>query len=136
MRVLQTTKFTHVATGSRGDVVMSFDPESPLVVNFDFDVEGVAAKWMFSRDLVAEGCYSPNGVGDGDCRFWADNDGTTDMLTVLISSPEGEAVLDVPRQSVLFFLETCDAQVRRGSKAEDMALAEQVELLLGALFCG
>lgn len=78
-------------------VSASWDENDPLVIRLTFLAEGYPdpVDWVFSRELLLEALASPEGVGDGDVVLTMKPDG---MMNVMVDSPEGVAVIQMPSQ--------------------------------------
>jgi Streptomyces sporulation and cell division protein, SsgA len=106
-------------TTSRLDGELEYDTTDPFAVTAVFRAGVSPIRWVFARDLLAEGMFAP--VGEGDVRVWPclDADGRA-VLILELTSPHGEALLQAASADVSEFLLRTFEIVPRGG--EDMAL--------------
>lgn len=111
---------------SRLDGEFGYDPRDPFAVVAVIDAGTTPIRWVFGRDLLVEGLFSP--AGDGDVHVWpsVDHHGQAVVL-IELSSPSGSALLQAPSREVNEFLHHTYSVVPRG--AEDLNLDIDYTLL-------
>jgi hypothetical protein len=111
---------------SRLDGELGYDPRDPFAVVAVISASPTPIRWVFGRDLLIEGLFSP--AGDGDVHVWpsVDHHGEAVVL-VELSTPSGSALLQAPSRDVSEFLHHTFAVVPRG--AEDLNLDLDYTLL-------
>jgi hypothetical protein len=120
------------ATGeaSRLDGELEYTSSDPFAVVAVFRTSHSPIRWVFARDLLAEGLFGP--VGDGDVHVWPCLD-TRGHAVVLIelNSPDGEALLQASSREVSEFLQHTFELVPRGAEEMQLDLDETLLQLLG-----
>jgi hypothetical protein len=82
---------------------LRYDTGDPYAVAALFGAGETLVKWVFSRDLLAEGLYEP--AGDGDVHVWPCLDARGRAVVIVeLSSPDGEALLQARSSEVSDFL--------------------------------
>lgn len=76
---------------------------SPYSVQVMFSSNGTIVRWEFDRDLLVNGIDVPVGMGDVRVRPWGDS--SADAVALVLSAPDGNALLKVPRIALVDFLE-------------------------------
>src|SRR5262245_27236123 len=77
---------------------LRYDPADPYAVQVIFHAEsagGEAVSWSFARELLVTGLDEPAGIGDVRVWPWATPRG--DFVALALSSPDGNALFEVPR---------------------------------------
>lgn len=85
---------------------LRYDAADPYAVDAVFhtgDPDGV--RWVFARDLLAEGLTGPSGEGDVTVAPLVDDRGRR-LILLELRSPDGHAVLQAPADKVASFLAT------------------------------
>jgi hypothetical protein len=104
---------------SRLDGELEYSSADPFAVVAVFRSGPIPIRWVFARDLLAEGLFSP--AGDGDVHVWPSLGCEGQAVVVIeLTSPHGEALLQASSRDVSDFLHTTFGPVPRG--AEDMEL--------------
>jgi len=120
------------ATGeaSRLDGELEFTSSDPFAVVAVFRTTRSPIRWVFARDLLAEGLFAP--VGEGDVHVWPCLD-THGQAVVLIelNSPDGEALLQASSRDVSEFLQHTFELVPRGTEEIQLDLDGTLLHLLG-----
>lgn len=109
------------ATGeaSRLDGELEYNSADPFAVAAVFRAGPTPIRWVFARDLLAEGIFSP--VGEGDVHVWPCLDISGSAVVIIeLTSPYGEALLQASSSDVNDFLQHTFELVPRGT--EDMQL--------------
>ncbi|MGW1162627.1 SsgA family sporulation/cell division regulator [Streptomyces sp. NPDC002519] len=95
----------------------SYDPDDPLAVSLDFGIdEAEPVRWVFSRDLLADGMAAR--TGEGDVVLWPARigpDGTTPCFCLHLGSTR-TALFEIPFEPVARWLAGTYALVPRGSE--------------------
>jgi Streptomyces sporulation and cell division protein, SsgA len=93
-----------------------YDPAEPYAVELRLRACGEEVRWTFARDLLAAGLDEP--AGHGDVRLWPTPE--PDVVALALSSPDGNALFEVPRDALLRFLRRSCVVVPRGREADHL----------------
>lgn len=97
---------------------LHYHPARPYEVRLT--TSGDDTPWTFSRDLLADGCAYPAGLGDVQVwpvyRSWP----AGDDVRVRLSSPYGTGVLTLPGDAVRRFVADTLLAVERGAERMDV----------------
>ena len=86
--------------------------------------------WSFARELLVTGLDEPAGIGDVRVWPWATPRG--DFVALALSSPDGNALFEVPRSVLVRFLRRTYVVVARGRETDHLDVdAALVRLLAG-----
>lgn len=107
-------------------VALVYDERDPFAVTLEIECE-VTIVWTFARDLLLLGSHTAKEYGDGDVRICTH---PTGVVSVLLSSPDGELRLSLPGEPVRHFLRRSLTAIPRGTEYVD--LDALVERLVGA----
>jgi hypothetical protein len=103
--------------------------EDPYAVHIAFHVGSQApVHWTFARELLVEGVFRPS--GHGDVRVWPTKIEGRGMLSLALSSPDGDALLQAPTAAVSAWLERTLRAVPPGSERDHLGLDEELSTLL------
>ena len=120
------------ATGdaTRLDGELEFTSGDPFAVVAVFRTTHSPIRWVFARDLLAEGLFAP--VGDGDVHVWPclDTQGHA-VILIELSSPDGEALLQASSREVSEFLQHTFELVPRGAEELQLDVDDTLLQLLG-----
>ncbi len=107
-----------------------YDKSDPYAVAACFRTgDDIPVRWVFARDLLAEGLYEP--TGDGDVHVWPCLDARGRAVVIIeLSSPDGEALLQASSAEVCEFLLGAEAVVPMGTEAEHLDFDAAVAHLL------
>ncbi|MGV9351095.1 SsgA family sporulation/cell division regulator [Streptomyces spiralis] len=110
---------------------LSYSPYDPYAVEVTFRFgQACPVTWVFSRELLAEGLHGP--CGQGDVRIWPVlGDARCEALCLVLSAPDGSAVLEVPTAVVERWLKRTYRVVPAGREAELLDLDVELCGLLG-----
>ena len=110
----------------RVPVVMRYDRSDPFAVAAEFQATPTdRVAWVFARELLAHGMRVP--IGEGDVRVWPTADGA---VRISLTSPDGEALVEVAAADVAEFLRQSYALCPLGAEAANL----DVDGALRALF--
>ena len=114
---LELIDTTGEASRLEGD--LEYAANDPYAVVAVFRAGAAPIRWVFARELLAEGLFGP--VGDGDVHVWPCLDSRGQAVVLIeLNSPYGEALLQAPSREVSEFLQRTFELVPRG--AEDVQL--------------
>jgi len=109
---------------------LRYDNRDPYAVAAVFKTGESVVRWVFARDLLAQGQYDP--TGDGDVHVWPCLDARGRAVTIIeLSSPDGEALMQARSDQVSEFLRRTDELVPPGSETEHIDIEEAIAKLLG-----
>lgn len=110
-----------------------YDPADPYAVSATFHTEPGAEPitWTFARELLATGLEQPAGLGD--VQVWPSPWATPygDLVILALCSPDGQAMLEVPRTKLLRFLRRTYVLVPRGQEGNHQNIEMALAHLLG-----
>lgn len=108
---------------------LRYDNRDPYAVAACFDTGRTSVCWVFGRDLLARGLFSP--TGDGDVHVWPCLDSLGRAVTIIeLTSPEGEALMQAQSQELSDFLRLTEALVPSGSEAMHVNMDQVLAQLL------
>ncbi|MFD7442498.1 SsgA family sporulation/cell division regulator [Streptomyces sp. NPDC059909] len=95
---------------------LRYEPTDPYVVRAAFFTDtDEPTEWVLGRDLLADGLRGS--AGCGDIRVWPAVGRGDQAMYIVLGSPAGTALLEVPVQDVKAFLESTEALVPRGTES-------------------
>lgn len=121
------------ATGeaSRLDGELEYSSIDPFAVVAVFRAGDNPIRWVFARDLLAEGLFAP--VGDGDVHVWPCLSSRAEAVVLIeLRSPQGEALVQATSREVSDFLHHTFELVPRGTEDMRLDLDGAVLQLLGS----
>lgn len=108
---------------------LSYDKQDPYAVAASFRTGATDVRWVFARDLLAEGLYEP--TGDGDVHVWPCLSSRGTAVTMIeLSSPDGEALMQARSDEVCNFLADTEAVVPSGTESEVMDVDDALARIL------
>jgi hypothetical protein len=110
---------------------LRYDPADPYAVHVLFHAEsagGEPVSWSFARELLVTGLDEPAGIGD--VRVWPWNSPRGDFVALALSSPDGNALFEVPRSVLVRFLRRTYVVVPRGKETDHLDVDNAVTKLL------
>ena len=121
---------------SEGDVLpltaeLHYSADDPIAVKACFDDGSPEpVRWVFARELLAEGMKELN--GDGDVVIWPtiDTDGQA-AVQLRLSSPHGDALLEASASEVEEFLAATWRLVPPGTEHRHIDVDDVITALLG-----
>ncbi|MFD3563608.1 SsgA family sporulation/cell division regulator [Streptomyces sp. NPDC058686] len=95
---------------------LRYEPTDPYVVRAAFFTDtDEPVEWVLGRDLLADGLRGS--AGCGDVRVWSAVGRGDQAMYIVLGSPAGTALLEVPVDDVKSFLENTEAVVPRGTES-------------------
>lgn len=111
---------------------LTYRTEDPYAVHITFHVGSDApVYWTFSRDLLVEGVFRP--CGHGDVRIWPTKIDRRNIICVALTSPDGNALLEVPSAAVAAWVERTLRVVPPGTETGRLGIDEGLAELLAPL---
>lgn len=108
---------------------LRYDRHDPYAVSAIFSTGTTQVRWVFSRDLIAEGIYEPS--GDGDVHVWPCLDVQGGAVVVIeLCSPDGEALMQARSKELTAFIASADKVVPRGSESLLLEVDNAIEAML------
>jgi hypothetical protein len=114
-----------------GDVSVDlrYDTGDPYAVRAVFRVApDQQIAWVFARELLAQGLTEAS--GDGDVRIWPTRQDGSDLVCIVLRSPDGEALLAAQSAELVEFLDASFALCPRGRESHHL----EIDRALVALF--
>lgn len=106
-------------------VDLEYDPLDPYAVTTEYHTGTGTVRWMFGRDLLADGLLTP--VGDGDVRVGPASHPA--LVLFELNAPDGSAVLEAPAHQLAEFLNRTYEVVRPGQESERFDFDEELAKL-------
>ncbi|MFH8735897.1 SsgA family sporulation/cell division regulator [Streptomyces sp. NPDC017964] len=95
---------------------LRYETTDPYVVRATFFTDtDEPVEWVLGRDLLADGLRGS--AGCGDVRVWSAVGRGDQAMYIVLGSPAGTALLEVPVEDVKSFLENTEAVVPRGAES-------------------
>ena len=111
-------------------VALRYCANDPYAVTVAFCGDNLSVEWVFARDLLLEGLSGP--AGEGDVHISPATRGGTNAVSIWLSSPDGQAVLEADRTDLAAFLDRTTSLVPAGHENAFIDLdAEIATLLIG-----
>jgi hypothetical protein len=104
---------------------LEYDTLDPYAVAVVLHAGPSAVRWLFGRDLLADGLLAR--CGDGDVRIGPAGDPA--LVVVELSSPDGAAVLEAPAQEIAAFLDRTYDVIPAGSESDWFDFDEELAKL-------
>ncbi len=99
------------------DVCLGYDPEDPMAVTVEVSGDGRHSRWVFARDLLADGLRSMVPLGEGRVQVQA----TSVLAEITVQGEAGKAeVLRLPWWNTREFVRLTLEKVPRGDEACDV----------------
>jgi len=112
--------------------LLTYRTEDPYAVHIDFHIGSDATvHWTFARDLLVEGVF--RACGHGDVRIWPTKLQHRNVVFVALSSPDGNALLEMPSAAVAAWVERTLRIVPPGTESERLGIDEALAELLAPL---
>ncbi|WNI24534.1 SsgA family sporulation/cell division regulator [Streptomyces sp. ITFR-16] len=111
---------------------LTYRTEDPYAVHITFHIGSESpVYWTFARDLLVEGVFRP--CGHGDVRIWPTKIDRRSVICVALTSPDGNALLEVPSAAVAAWVERTLRVVPPGTETERLGIDEGLAELLAPL---
>ncbi|MEW1891020.1 SsgA family sporulation/cell division regulator [Streptomyces sp. NPDC048567] len=111
---------------------LTYRTEDPYAVHITFHITSDApVYWTFARDLLVEGVFRP--CGQGDVRIWPTKVDGNHVICVALTSPDGNALLEVPSAAVAVWVERTLRVVPPGTETARLGIDEGLAELLAPL---
>ncbi|MFE0451515.1 SsgA family sporulation/cell division regulator [Streptomyces sp. NPDC058914] len=89
--------------------------EDPYAVEAQFRTGGEEkVRWVFARETLIAGLRTT--AGAGDVKIWPSRTGGEDVVVIALESPEGNALLEAPREALQTFLRRTSSVVPPGQE--------------------
>ncbi|MEU1348051.1 SsgA family sporulation/cell division regulator [Streptomyces sp. NPDC005775] len=111
---------------------LTYRTEDPYAVHITFHIgSDTPVHWTFARDLLVEGVFRP--CGHGDVRIWPTKVEGRSVICVALTSPDGNALLEVPSTAIATWVERTLRIVAPGTESERLGIDEALAELLAPL---
>lgn len=111
---------------------LTYRTEDPYAVHIAFHTGSESpVYWTFARDLLVEGVFRP--CGHGDVRIWPTKADKRNVICVALTSPDGNALLEVPSAAVATWVERTLVVVPPGTETARLGIDEGLAELLAPL---
>lgn len=120
-----------VLSGDRGllvPAILHYDAAEPYAVTATFRTADGDITWLFARDLLADGLEHL--AGDGDVAVWPAHTQGVDRVSIALTSPDGQALLEADRPALLGFLHATYQVVPSGQESEHLDVDAAIAALL------
>jgi hypothetical protein len=104
---------------------LEYDTRDPYAVAVVLHAGASAVRWLFGRDLLADGLLAH--CGDGDVRIGPAADPA--LIVVELASPDGAAVLEAPAKEIAAFLDRTYETVPADSESDWFDFDTELEKL-------
>ncbi|MCX4676910.1 SsgA family sporulation/cell division regulator [Streptomyces sp. NBC_01433] len=106
--------------------------DDPYAVHIAFHIGSDSpVNWTFARELLVEGVFRP--CGHGDVRIWPTKIDDRNVIFVALTSPDGNALLEVPSAAVAAWVERTLRVVPPGTESERLGIDDALAELLAPL---
>lgn len=110
---------------------LSYDSRDPYAIAAVFNTKDSRVRWVFARDLLANGLYEPS--GDGDVHVWPCLDARGHAVVIMeLCSPDGEALMQARSDEVMDFLRRTEAVVATGQEGAHIDIDDVISHLFAA----
>ncbi|MFF1838883.1 SsgA family sporulation/cell division regulator [Streptomyces sp. NPDC058231] len=111
---------------------LTYRTEDPYAVHVTFHIgSDYPVEWTFARDLLVEGVFRP--CGHGDVRIWPTKVERRSVICVALSSPHGDALLELPSVAVAAWVERTLRLVPPGTETGRLGIDDGLAALLAPL---
>ncbi|MER5443222.1 SsgA family sporulation/cell division regulator [Streptomyces sp. NPDC002790] len=108
---------------------LTYRTDDPYAVHVTFHIGSHhPVNWTFARELLVEGVFRP--CGHGDVRVWPTKVDGRSVVLVALSSPDGDALLEMPTAQVSAWLERTLRAVPPGTEADQLGIDDALAALL------
>ncbi|MFD3739406.1 sporulation protein SsgA [Streptomyces sp. CB00316] len=111
---------------------LTYRTDDPYAVHIAFHIGSESpVHWTFARELLVEGVFRP--CGHGDVRIWPTKIDNRGVICVALTSPNGNALLEVPSVAVAAWVERTLRVVPPGTEGDRLGIDEALAELLAPL---
>ncbi|MFE3517040.1 SsgA family sporulation/cell division regulator [Streptomyces sp. NPDC059166] len=111
---------------------LSYFTDDPYAVHIAFHIgSDTPVHWTFARELLVEGVFRP--CGHGDVRIWPAKVDDRGLICVALTSPDGNALLELPSVAVSAWVERTLRIVPPGTESTLLGLEDALTRLLTPL---
>ncbi|MFF4062714.1 MULTISPECIES: SsgA family sporulation/cell division regulator [Streptomyces] len=111
---------------------LAYFTDDPYAVHITFHIGSESpVHWTFARELLVEGAFRP--CGHGDVRIWPTKVEDRGIICVALTSPDGDALLEVPSVAVTAWVERTLRVVPPGTESGLLGLDGVLSELLTPL---
>ncbi|MER5600592.1 SsgA family sporulation/cell division regulator [Streptomyces sp. NPDC002265] len=132
MKISREVHLRHILTSDTSlpmTAELRYDSADPYAVRATFHPgPEEAVEWVFARGLLAEGLHRPTGIGD--VRVWPARSSDRGTVSIVLSTPEGEALLEAPVRALESFLNQTNAAVPPGTEHQHFDLDAELARIL------
>ncbi|WP_406169665.1 SsgA family sporulation/cell division regulator [Streptomyces sp. NBC_00996] len=108
---------------------LGYRTDDPYAVHITFHIgTDHPVDWTFARELLLEGVFQP--CGHGDVRVWPTKVAGRSVVLMALSSPDGDALLEVPAARLSAWLERTLRAVPPGSEDGQLGIDDGLAELL------
>src|SRR3954466_7709892 len=108
---------------------LTYDHADPYAIRVAFHTGGTdIVEWTFARQLLADGVTHP--VGEGDVQVWPSSEDGPHTVCLLLSSPSGSALFEIPLNGLVEFLTRTYASVPTGLESDFVDIDAELALLV------
>ncbi|MFJ9180235.1 SsgA family sporulation/cell division regulator [Streptomyces sp. NPDC102360] len=108
---------------------LTYRTDDPYAVHVTFHIGSHhPVNWTFARELLVEGVFRP--CGHGDVRVWPTKVDGRSVVLVALSSPDGDALLEMPAAQVSAWLERTLRAVPPGTETDQLGIDDALAELL------
>jgi hypothetical protein len=112
-------------------VTLEYDSRDPYAVSATMETASLRITWRFARDLLEGGLVEPS--GDGDVHVWPHVDSRGHVVLALeLCSDSGDALVELPTETVSAFVEQTLAAVPSGTESDHLDLDALIEEFFAA----
>jgi Streptomyces sporulation and cell division protein, SsgA len=105
--------------------------DDPFAVHVAFHIGSEApVHWTFARELLVDGVFRPS--GHGDVRIWPAKADGRNVVCFALSSPDGNALVEVPSAPLNSWLDHTLRIVPPGTESERVGLEDALAELLAS----
>ncbi|MFH9133252.1 SsgA family sporulation/cell division regulator [Streptomyces sp. NPDC017524] len=111
---------------------LTYRTDDPYAVHIAFHIGSESpVHWTFARELLVEGVFRP--CGHGDVRIWPTKVAGRGVICVALTSPDGNALLEMNSAAVAAWVERTLRVVPPGSESDRLGIDEALAELLAPL---
>lgn len=112
-------------------VLMRYDTADPYAIRAVFQSgDGHEVPWILGRELLTLGVH--RATGEGDVRVWPSSCADQTVLCVVLSSPDGEALVQFAANDVVDFLCSTYSLCPRGKERDHLDMDNALRALIAS----